>query len=126
MKKQTISALLLAGALSIGVSACGQSNSAQAPQSDTPSAQSNATSAQPNNASAPDQAARAQRREQIRKQVEAVLTPEQAQQLQTKVQSGEKMRQALKEINLTADQKTKIQDILKRAYTRPEGSSQKG
>ncbi len=119
MKKQTIAALLLASALTIGVSACGQSNSAQAPQPDT-------ASAQPNNAPAPDQAARAQKREEIRKQVEAVLTPEQKQQLQTKVQSGEKMRQALKEINLTADQKTKIQTILKNAYSRPEGSGQKG
>lgn len=126
MRKQMIAVTFLVGALMMGVSACGQSNSAQTPQSD-----STATASTPSNtASAPDQtqkADRAQKREAVRKQILAVLTQEQAQQFQTKVQSGEKMRQALREVNLTADQKTKIQDILKAAYPRPQGTqSQKG
>lgn len=123
MKKRTIAATFLIGALVMGVSACGQSNSAQAPQSDTTSA-SPANSDQANNSAASDpaqKAARAQKREAIRKQISAVLTPDQAQQFQTKLQNGEKMRQALNELNLTADQKTKIQDILKTAYPRQQG-----
>lgn len=37
---------------------------------------------------------RAQRREAMRKQIETVLTPEQSQQLQTKLQQGTRMREA--------------------------------
>ncbi len=127
MKKLMIAATLLVGTLMMGVSACGQSNSAQTPQSDATSA-SPSNSAPSNTTSAPDEAQkaeRAQKREAVRKQIIAVLTQEQAQQFQTKVQSGEKMRQALRELNLTADQKTKIQDILKAAYPRQQQGSQK-
>jgi Spy/CpxP family protein refolding chaperone len=53
-----------------------------------------------------------------------VLTPEQVQQLETKVKGGEKMRKALSELNLTAEQKTKIKDILKTAYPRGQKQSQ--
>lgn len=123
MKKQPIAATFLIGALMMGLSACGQSNSAQTPQSN--STVSPANSAQSSSPSAPDQtqkADRAQKREAVRKQVLAVLTQEQAQQFQTEVQSGEKMRQALREVNLTAEQKAKIQDILKAAYPRQQGS----
>ncbi|MER3475525.1 MAG: hypothetical protein C4287_01665, partial [Leptolyngbya sp. ERB_1_2] len=67
---------------------------------------------------------RSKRREAVRKQVEAVLTQDQVQQLETKLQQGEKMRQALSEINLTADQKTKVQDILKTAYANRQKSEQ--
>lgn len=118
MKRQTIAATFLAAAMMMGISACGQSNSAQAPQSDTTTAASPAGQA---NAATPDQKAeRAKKRAEVRKQIEGVLTKEQLQQFQAKVQGGEKMRQALKEVNLTADQQTKIQDILKAAYPRQQ------
>lgn len=51
------------------------------------------------------------RREETRNQVKAVLTPEQVKELDTKMQSGKKMRQALTGINLTEVQKTKIDGI---------------
>ncbi len=123
MKKQTIVVTFLVGALMMGVSACGKSDSAQTPQADSTASSTN--SAQSNTTSAPDQSQktdRAQKREAVRKQVLAVLTQEQAQQFQTKVQSGEKMRQALNELNLTEDQKTKIQGILKTAYPHQQGT----
>jgi Spy/CpxP family protein refolding chaperone len=145
MKKTTIApAFLLVGALLVGgLSACTQSNASEATLPDTTAtnpvssdqakadsvssqaaqpvaATANPSSAQPK---ATD-AERAQKREELRKQVEAVLTPEQVQQLETKVKAGEKMRKALSELNLTAEQKTKIKDILKTAYPRGQKQSQ--
>ncbi|MGV0105339.1 hypothetical protein [Nostoc sp. DSM 114167] len=67
---------------------------------------------------------RAHKREEIRKQVEAVLTPDQVKELSTKLQKGEKMRKAVFSLNLTAEQKTKIQDIFKTAYPHRKGKSQ--
>lgn len=64
---------------------------------------------------------RAQRREAMRKQIEAVLTPEQSQQLQAKLQQGVKRREAMASLNLTPEQKTKIQDIMKSARSHREG-----
>jgi len=74
-------------------------------------------------------AERQEKREAVRKQIEAVLTPDQVKQLEAKLQQGEKMRQALSSLDLTADQKTKIQGILKAAYPQrqqpaPEASPQ--
>ena len=115
MRKQTIAATFLAAAMIMGVSACGQSNSAQAPQPDTATSPAQAANATPD-----QKAERAKKRAEVRKQIEAVLTKDQLQQFQTKVQSGEKMRQALSEVNLTADQKAKIQDIFKAAYPRQQ------
>jgi Spy/CpxP family protein refolding chaperone len=145
MKRTTIApAFVLVGALLVGgLSACTPSNASEATQPDTTAAnpvssdQAKADSvssqaAQPVAATATPSSAqpkatdaeRAQKREELRKQVEAVLTPEQVQQLETKVKGGEKMRKALSELNLTAEQKTKIQDILKTAYPRGQKQSQ--
>jgi Spy/CpxP family protein refolding chaperone len=104
---------LLMGVLSLGsLSACNSSPASQASQSDT----GQANAANPSESNAPSAAERAQKRAAVRKQIEAVLTPEQVQQLESKLKQGEKMRKALRELNLQADQKTKIQDILKAAY----------
>ena len=146
MKRTTIApAFLLVGALLIGgLSACTQSNASEATQPDTTAAnpvssdQAKADSASsqtalpvaatatPANSAQPKatDAERAQKREELRKQVEAELTPEQVQQLETKVKGGEKMRKALSELNLTAEQKTKIKGILKAAYPRGQKQSQ--
>ena len=59
---------------------------------------------------------REQRRNARRKQIEAVLTPDQVQQLQAKLKQGEKLRSAISSLNLTADQKTKIQIIMEKSY----------
>jgi Spy/CpxP family protein refolding chaperone len=56
-------------------------------------------------------------RQAIQKQVETVLTPDQVTQLHSKEQQGQKMREALSSLNLTADQKTKIQQIFQSAHT---------
>jgi hypothetical protein len=125
MKKQPIAATFLAAAVMVSLSACGgQSNSAQTPQSDTstttPSPAMQAANAGTSTKLSKEE--RAKKREEIRQQVEAVLTPEQLSQYQAKVKSGEKMRQALQEVNLTADQQTKIQDILKAAYPHQQAS----
>lgn len=103
--------LLLATLVLGGMTACQSkssemSSSTASPTAETPQAETSPTSGTP----APD---RAQRREAMRKQIEAVLTADQQKQLQTKLQQGEKMRQALSELNLTDDQKTKIQEIFK-------------
>ena len=147
MKRTTIApAFLLVGVLLVGsLSACTQSNASEATQPDTTAANP-VSSAQPKADSTSSQAAqpvadattpassaqpkatdaeRAQKREEVRKQVAAVLTPEQAQQLETKVKGGEKMRKALSELNLTAEQNTKIKDILKTAYPGGQKQSEK-
>ncbi|MGB8689146.1 MAG: hypothetical protein WCD53_17655 [Microcoleus sp.] len=121
MKRTNIaSAFLLVGVLLVGGLSAGKpSNASEATQPETTVANL-VSSAQPK---ATD-AERAQKRDRVRKQVEAVLTPEQVQQLETKVKGGEKMRKALSELNLTAEQKTKIKDILKTAYPRGQKQSQ--
>lgn len=100
--KRTLTILLLGAIATSGITACSRSNSS-APQADQPS---------PTEANAPQSEQRDQKRQE-RKQIEAVLTPEQAQQFKTKVQQGEKTRQALASLNLTDAQKSKIQAILK-------------
>jgi Spy/CpxP family protein refolding chaperone len=103
---------LLMGMLSLGgLSACTSSPPSQVSQSE--GGQQNM--ANPSESNAPPTAERAQKRAEIRKQIEAVLTPEQVQQLQGKLNGGERMRTALRSLNLQADQKTKIQDIFKAA-----------
>jgi len=66
-----------------------------------------------------DRAEQDQKREMVRKQIEAVLTPDQVKQMGTKVQQGEKLDQAALDLDLTTDQKTKIQGILQAAYPHP-------
>ncbi len=56
--------------------------------------------------------------------VRRVLTPAQKQDLETKLQQGQKMRQALSTLNLTSDQKTKIQEIVKAARSQRQQPAQ--
>jgi flagellar basal body-associated protein FliL len=147
MKIATIaSAFLLVGVILVGsLSACTQSNTSEATQPETTAAnpvnsgqqKADSTSSQaaqpvaeaatPASSAQPKatDAERAQKRDEVRKQVEAVLTPDEVQQLETKVKGGEKMRKALSELNLTAEQKTKIKDILKTAYPGRQKQSEK-
>ncbi len=124
--RRALTALLLT-VMATGMAACQggntpQSDNGQASTTDRASTDQGATSAD-------QQTARQQRREKMRKELEAVLTADQAKQLEAKLQQGEKFRQALKELNLTADQKAKIQAIRKAAYAQfhqpsPESSPQ--
>jgi len=59
---------------------------------------------------------REQRREARRKQIEAVLTPDQVQMLRAKLKNGDKLRNAIASLNLTADQKNKIQIVMEKSY----------
>ncbi len=114
-------AFLLMGVLSVGsLSACSSSPSSQASQPDA----GQAVAASPSESNAPSAAERAQKRAAVRKQIEAVLTPDQAKEFKSKLSQGEKMRQALRDLNLQSDQKTKIQDILKAAYPHRTKSTQ--
>lgn len=146
MKRTTIApAFLLVGALLIGsLSACTQSKASEATQPDTIAANpvssgqpkadlASSQAAQPettaaNPASSPQPKANsaelAKKRAEVRQQIDAVLKPEQVQQLNAKIKGGEKMRKALSEINLTAEQKTKIKAILKAAYPRQQKQSE--
>lgn len=125
MKKSAIASILSVTLLSYGVTACNRSNSSDASSSDP--AQTNVAA----NSSADGQTrlspeARAKKRAALRQQVEAVLTPEQVTQLEAKLQQGGKMRRAVNSLNLTAEQKTKVQAILKAAYPQREKSSPTG
>ncbi len=116
MKRSIATTLLLGTFLVGGVTACSQSNSSEPSQAGTmPS-----DAPQGDKAPSPE---RAQRREAMRKQIEAVLTPEQSQQLQTKLQQGVRMREAMASLNLTPEQKTKIQDIMKAARAQRQGQA---
>ena len=115
--------LLLSALLLASIAACSHSDSvpphtdnAQTAVAPTPPAAAKAP------ATAADKAKSArtgkERREAIRQQLATVLTPDQAKQLETKMQQGKKMRQALTELNLTAEQNTKVQEIFKAAHTK--------
>ncbi|MEH2320723.1 hypothetical protein [Nostoc sp.] len=125
IKKQIIlPTLLLATILIGGMTGCNSSKSPDVSQGDN----SGGTKVSDTNTSAPSSPGsntpeRAQKREAVRKQVEAVLTPDQVKELSAKLQQGEKMRKAVLSLNLTAEQKTKIQDIFKTAYPRRKGES---
>ncbi len=122
MKKRAIATtLLLATILTGGITACTQSNSSNLPQSDTFHPPSPSDKYQSNKAKSQKHTRKSQ---VIRQQIEAVLTPDQKQELQTKLQQGEKMRQALSTLNLTSDQKTKIQEIYKAARAQRQQQSQ--
>ncbi|MBC7973121.1 MAG: hypothetical protein H7Z11_23865, partial [Verrucomicrobia bacterium] len=106
--KRTIATTILLGTLLVGgVTACSQPNTLESPQGNTTPATSQSTDTQPSD--------RTQKREAMRKQIEAVLTPKQSQQLQAKLQQGARMREAMASLNLTPEQKTKIQNIMKAA-----------
>jgi len=113
--KKTAIVLLLATTLAGGAAACSQSTP-QASQTDNGST---AVATNPQNAKDPAKAAeRARKREEVKKQIETVLTPEQTKQFEAKLQEGTRMRRALASLNLTNQQKTKVQAILKAAYPR--------
>lgn len=117
MKRQFFAIALLMGMLSVGaLSACTPSRSSQAQPETGQSDGSQTAVANPIETGAPSPEERAQKRAAVLKQIKGVLAPEQDQQLQTKLQQGEKMRTALQGLDLQADQKTKIRDILKAAY----------
>lgn len=101
-----ISALLLGGVLT----AC---NQASPLENKTSPANAVSNTPQANSSTSPE---REQRREARRKQIEAVLTPDQVQQLQAKLKQGEKLRKAIDSLNLTADQKNKIQIVMEKSY----------
>jgi len=125
MKRTTLTKILLmAMILSGSITACSQSQEADRSQPDT--AQSNTTQQNTAPANTPSSPTRAQRSQAIRKQIETVLTPEQTQQLETKIQQGERMRQALSSLNLTPEQKTKIQEILKASRPRRKEPAKEG
>jgi Spy/CpxP family protein refolding chaperone len=107
LKPAIATTLLLTSLLVGGITGCSESKSADDASSQSNISQSNSDQAQN----------RSQRREALRKQVEAVLTVEQKQQFETKLKQGEKIREILPALNLTAEQKTKIQDIMKNART---------
>ncbi len=123
IKKQIIlPSLLFATILIGGMTGCSSSKSPDVSQGNDSGTKVSDTST--TNSPASNTSERAQKREEIRKQVEAVLTPDQVKELSTKLQQGEKMRKAVLSLNLTTEQKTKIQDIFKTAYPHRKGKSQ--
>ncbi|MEH1820183.1 MAG: hypothetical protein V7L31_14055 [Nostoc sp.] len=123
IKKQIIfPTLLLVTILIGGMTGCSNSKSPDVSQGDDSGTKVSDTST--TNSPASNTPERAQKREEIRKQIEAVLTPDQVKELSGKLQQGEKMRKAVLSLNLTADQKTKIQDIFKTAYPHRKGKSE--
>ena len=122
-KQQIIASLLLAIVLMTGLAGCKSSeNSSSSEQTKTEQAATTSTenSTEGKKTRSPDAQ---KRREEIRAKIKALLTPEQVQKLDSKMQAGEKMRQALTGINLTADQKTKIDAIYKTARANREAKS---
>ncbi|MHC5724509.1 MAG: hypothetical protein ACYTXY_10220, partial [Nostoc sp.] len=120
IKKQIIlPTLLLATILIGGITGCTGSKSPDVSQGGDGATKVSDTT----NSPASNTPGRAEKREAVRKQVEAVLTPDQAKQLSAKLQQGEKMRKAVLSLNLTAEQKTKIQEIFKTAYPHRSGQS---
>ncbi|MEH2204288.1 MAG: hypothetical protein V7K53_09425 [Nostoc sp.] len=123
IKKQIILPTLLFATILIGgITGCTSSKSPDVSQENDSGTKVADTST--TNSPASNTPERAQKREEIRKQVEAVLTPDQVKELSTKLQKGEKMRKAVLSLNLTAEQKTKIQDIFKTVYPHRKGKSQ--
>ncbi|MEH1873672.1 hypothetical protein [Nostoc sp.] len=121
IKKQIIlPTLLFASILIGGMTGCSSSKSPDVSQGNDSGTKVADTSTTNSASNTPE---RAQKREEVRKQVEAVLTPDQVKELSTKLQQGEKMRKAVFSLNLTAEQKTKIQDIFKTAYPHRKGQS---
>ncbi len=123
IKKQIILPTLLFATILIGgMTGCSSSKSPDVSQGNDSGTKVSDTST--TNSPATNTPERTQKREEIRKQVEAVLTPDQVKELSAKLQKGEKMRKAVFSLNLTAEQKTKIQDIFKTAYPHRKGKSQ--
>lgn len=125
IKKQIIlPTFLLATILIAGMTGCTSSKSPDVSQGEDSGTKVSNTNASAPNSPGANTPERAEKREAVRKQVEAVLTPDQVKQLSAKLQQGERMRKAVLSLNLTAEQKTKIQDIFKTAYPHRQGQSQ--
>ncbi|MEH2041258.1 hypothetical protein [Nostoc sp.] len=121
IKKQIIlPTLLFASILIGGITGCTSTKSPDVSQGNDGTKVSDTSTTNSPAANTPE---RAQKRDEVRKQIEAVLTPDQVKELSTKLQKGEKMRKAVLSLNLTAEQKTKIQDIFKTAYPHRKGKS---
>ncbi|MEH2192875.1 MAG: hypothetical protein V7K98_09565 [Nostoc sp.] len=119
IKKQIIlPTLLFATILIAGMTGCTSSKSPDVSQGDNSGTKVSDTNTSAPNTPGANTPERAKKREAVRQQVEAVLTPDQVKELSAKLQQGEKMRKAVFSLNLTAEQKTKIQDIFKTAYPR--------
>ncbi|WP_293155252.1 MULTISPECIES: hypothetical protein [unclassified Microcoleus] len=90
-------------------------------------AKSDTVAANPTDSQKPklSNAERAQKRKEVSKQLAKVLTVEQYKELNAKLKSGKKMRKALTEINLTAEQKPKVKAIIKDLYPRAAQNLQK-
>lgn len=101
--------------LTAGMAACNGANSSD-PAANQGAEAINVSNSERASYTPAQKAAWKQKREAVRKQVEAVLTPAQTQQLETQLQQGEKMRRAVSSLDLKPDQKTKIDTIFKTAY----------
>lgn len=90
-------------------------------------AKSDEVAANPTNSQKPklSDAERAQKRKEVSQKLAKVLSAEQYKQLNAKLKSGKKMRKALTEINLTAEQKPKVKAIIKDLYPRAAQNIQK-
>ncbi|MEH2163678.1 MAG: hypothetical protein V7K38_22210 [Nostoc sp.] len=122
IKKQIILPTLLFATILIGgMTGCTSSKSPDVSQGDNGGTKVSDTNTSAPNTPGANTPERAKKREAVRQQVEAVLTPDQVKELSAKLQQGEKMRKAVFSLNLTAEQKTKIQDIFKTAYPRRKG-----
>ena len=122
MQKSTITTTALVFTFILGgMTACNHSNSSPSSQSEASPA---TTSQAPSTTNNPQSAERAQKRQTLRKQIEAIMTPEQLQQLQKRLQAGDKMRKALKSLDLTANQKAKIHEIFKTAHAQQNSQEQ--
>ncbi|MEH1811089.1 MAG: hypothetical protein V7K26_08215 [Nostoc sp.] len=121
IKKQIILPTLLFATILIGgMTGCTSTKSPDVSQADDGTKVADTSTTNSPAANTPE---RAQKRDEVRKQIDAVLTPDQVKELSTKLQRGEKMRKAVLSLNLTAEQKTKIQDIFKTAYPHRKGKS---
>lgn len=104
--------LLLVSLLGTGIASCNKSIATK--QDDRVETSANTSSPSPE---------RSQRRLAMQTKIKAILTPAQIQQLDTKLKAGDKMREAMKTIDLTADQKAKMQEIYQAARAEREKSS---
>lgn len=106
--------LLLASLLGMGISSCNQNPTAvKQPKSEITTTNTSS--------SAPD---RVQRRLAMQNKIKAILTPAQVQQLDAKIKDGDKMRTAMKTIDLTTDQQAKIKEIYQSARAERKQSSE--
>ena len=104
--------LLLVSLLGTGIASCNKS--AETKKDNQVETSTNTSSPSPE---------RAQRRLAMQTKIKAILTPAQVQQLDAKLKAGDKMREAMKTIDLTADQKAKIQEVYQAARAEREKSS---